>query len=129
VSTDAEAIAGEFYNGRRRYFSDSVTWRANAHLGLGLSYSFNDIDLPSGRFIVRIAELKTDVNLTTRHAGNLVLQWDNVSEQLGVNARLRWTVAPGRDLYLVVDRLLDTTDGYADLASNAIFKIVWNWLL
>lgn len=129
VSTDAEAIAGEFYNGRRRYFSDSVTWRTNAHLGLGLSYSFNDIDLPTGRFIVRIAELKTDVNLTTRHAGNLVLQWDNVSEQLGVNARLRWTVAPGRDLYLVVDRLLDTTDGYADLASNAIFKIVWNWLL
>jgi hypothetical protein len=128
LSTAAEAIVGEFYNGHRRYFSDAVTWRANSHLGLGLSYSFNDIDLPAGRFIVRVAELKTDVNLTTRHAGNLVLQWDNVSEQLGVNARLRWTIAPGRDLYLVVDRLMDAADGYAELAGSTTFKVVWNWL-
>lgn len=78
---------------------------------------------------MREASLRTDVNITTRHAGNLVLQWDNVSEELGLNARLRWTVAPGRDLYLVFDRLMDASDSYANLSSDTTFKLAWNWML
>lgn len=128
-SIEAEMIGGEFYDGTRRYFWNSANWRPNPHLGLGMSYAFNDIDLPAGRFIVREASLRTDMNLTTRHAGNLVLQWDNVSEELGLNARLRWTVAPGRDVYLVYDRLMDAADGYANLSSDATFKLVWNWMI
>jgi len=34
---------------------------------------------------------------------NTVVQYDNISRQLGLNSRIRWTWSPGNDVFLVVN--------------------------
>lgn len=45
-SLEAEMIAGEFYGGDRRYLWNSASWRLSPHLGVGMSYAFNDSITP-----------------------------------------------------------------------------------
>ena len=45
--------------------------------------------------------LRLDVATSPRLTTALFGQWDNESRRMAVNARLRWTRAPGSDAYLV----------------------------
>ena len=38
------------------------------------------------------------------------MQYDNESDSVGTNARLRWTVTPGSDLFLVFNHNMADTD-------------------
>ena len=59
-------------------------------------------------------------------------QYDSESRDLGVNTRLRWTIQPGRDLFLVWNRNWQRTldPGYRlDLDSDQIVvKLRWTTL-
>ena len=40
-----------------------------------------------------------------------VLQYDNVSDVLGINSRLRWIFTPGRELFIVLNQSFEDTRG------------------
>ena len=42
---------------------------------------------------------------------NTLVQYDNVSRQVGVNSRVRWTWRPGNDLFLVLNQGWDYESG------------------
>ena len=72
--------------------------------------------------------MRLDHTPNTRLAESLLLQWDNVSNELGVSARLRWLLAPDRELIFSLDRL-GYTGAQRDLLPNqtrAMLKLVWN---
>ena len=96
---------GSFYNGRLlqqmnylRFTSAKGTWQA------GLSTEHNFGTLKQGKFVQRLWQL----NLTYAFSPNLVLtnflQYDTESQSVGNNMRLRWTIKPGNDLFVVWNR-------------------------
>jgi hypothetical protein len=60
--------------------------------------------LKQGKFVQRLWQL----NLAYAFNPNLVLtsflQYDNESQNVGNNMRLRWTIKPGNDLFIVWNR-------------------------
>lgn len=61
----------------------------------------NDASLPEGDFIQRMYQVKTFLAFNPDLVLSLFGQYDSESENLGFNTRLRWTIKPGNDLFVV----------------------------
>jgi hypothetical protein len=102
--------SGDFYSGTRRNISPQLTWRQSKYFGLNLRYDWNDIQLPQGSFITRLARLTTEVNFSSTLYWVNLIQYDNVSEVLGVNARLHWIPKAGQESLIVLNHSLQDRD-------------------
>jgi hypothetical protein len=128
VWASMEARSGGYYDGHRNDQTLTVTWKPDPFWGLAIGGGRNAITLPAGSFTVRMATLRLDYTPTTRLAHGLLLQWDNVSAELGLSVRLRWLWAYGRELILALDRLGYTGErsGEPPQRTRALLKLVWN---
>ncbi len=109
--TGGEIAWGGFYSGRLTEASAHVGWsNSGGHLQLRLSGLQNSGRLPEGDFVQRLFQL----NSTYAFSPDLVLsangQYDTVSRNLGLFARVRWTPRPGQDLILVWNHGWQETD-------------------
>ncbi len=96
---------GTFYNGDLSQWEQFVRWSSSkGRVKLELSALNNFGHLPAGNFVQRLWQLHS----TFAWNPNLVLtsfvQWDTESQNLGANTRLRWTIKPGNDLFIVWNR-------------------------
>jgi hypothetical protein len=121
-------ILGEYLTGHRNDVSVFAGWRPVPLFGANASYSQNDIDLPEGRFIVRVVSFDMDVNFSTRLTTRLVVQHDNVSEDLGASWRLRWIVGRDNDIFVVFNHNWSTQEGMQTISRESIAKVAWNFL-
>jgi hypothetical protein len=110
VSGDLTYSWGDFFGGTRRNIGGEVTWAQSRYFGMGLSYDWNDIELPQGAFITRLMRLTTDVNFSSTLYWINLIQYDNVSEVVGVNSRLRWIPIAGQEALIVLNRSLQDRD-------------------
>lgn len=123
---------GTFYNGQLtqqanylRFSGPKARWEA------GLSSELNFGALPEGKFIQRLYQL----NLAYAFSPNLVftnyLQYDNESHNIGNNMRLRWTIRPGNDLFVVWNRgwtrLILTRDDLSIIPDNEVLAVKLRW--
>jgi Domain of unknown function (DUF5916)/Carbohydrate family 9 binding domain-like len=60
--------------------------------------------LPQGRFVQRLWQWKVLYAFTPDLTVSTFTQYDSEVRGVGLNSRLRWTVSPGRDLFLVWNR-------------------------
>lgn len=127
VSGEASVRFGEFYNGDREDFTLEASLRPSAFWGLSLRGAHTRLDLPAGKARVNLAALGLDLTPGPRLGASTLLQWDDISAEIGVNLRLRWTLAPGRDVFLSINRLFQDRRGLATIASEESVKLAWNW--
>jgi hypothetical protein len=113
---------GSFYDGTRLSAGGNVTWRPSRNLGLKAGYSFNDISLPAGDFTTRIVSGTAEVAFNSFLSWVTLLQYDNVSEVMGLQTRLVWVPRAGRKYFLVANRGLQDVDkdGHFSLVSTEI---------
>lgn len=116
-------LEGDFYNGTRTNLNGSVTWNQSRNLILSASYDWNDIQLPQGDFVTRLASLSSQVAFSSTLYWVSLLQYDNVSEELGVNTRLQWIPRAGQEGFIVLNYNLQDKDkdnsfesAYSDLS-------------
>ena len=57
--------------------------------------------MPQGEFTANVYELETDWDPTPSVSAKLQVQYDEVSDLVGLFARLRWIVQPGSNIFLV----------------------------
>lgn len=107
---------GDFFDGNRLQLDGGMTWRPSKYFEFDVSYNFNDIDLPQGDFITRLMQLRANIAFTSAWSWNNFLQYDNVSDTIGINSILRWNPEAGREVALVFNRLLEDDD------ENSSFK-------
>jgi hypothetical protein len=93
--------AGGFYRGRSVEASSGVRVRRSPHLLATLDLVRTAVTLPEASFTAQTVRLRTDWAFSPRLNSTLFAQWDNQSDRASVNARVRWTVRPGSDLYVV----------------------------
>jgi len=101
VRFSLNASRGEFYDGRSTEVSGSMRVRRVPHILATLEVSRSDVTLPAARFIANTVRLRGDYAFSPRLNATLFAQWDNQSSRASTNARVRWTVKPGSDLFVV----------------------------
>lgn len=96
---------GTFYNGRLLqqynqllYTSHKGSWQA------GFTVQQNFGKLTEGHFVQRLWQLNSTYAVNTYISLSTFLQYDSVTQNLGNNLRLRWTLKPGNDFFFVWNR-------------------------
>ena len=110
LSGGATWRTGDFLSGSRTNLIGNVAWRPSNHFAFGLSHDWNDIDLPQGEFITRLTRLTTDVNFSSTLYWVSLIQYDNVSELIGINTRLNWIPKAGQEGLIVFNHSLQDRD-------------------
>ncbi len=111
---------GDYYDGESLQTSVNLTWLPRRGWNLQTGYSENRIELPQGDFTVRQLSFNAMINFTADLTWTNRVQYDNVSEGMGINSRLYWIPEPGREMYLVLNW------GVADLDKDNSFASTYN---
>jgi len=126
VASEATFCAGDFYDGDILFGEVSLTWRPSKHFKAGLGAEYNDIHLPEGDFITRLLRLNLDVAFNVAWSWENFLQYDNVSDTVGVNSILRWIPRAGRETVLAVNtgyEDFDEDDRFRSYSRDLTFKL------
>jgi len=107
---------GDFYDGRRDTVGSNLNWRPSEHLSVALSYQYGDIELPAGNFVTRLMTVRADVAFTATWYWENFIQYDNVSDSIGINSIMRWIPEAGREIVLVINR------DYVDFDESGDFR-------
>lgn len=105
------AFAGEFWDGDRFDVGVDAAYRPGSWGTFTLNYDRNDIDLPSGEFVVHVVRARGDFQFGPFLSWSNFVQWDNQSEGLGLNSRLWWIIEPGNELFFVVNQAWEFDPG------------------
>ncbi|MGI9625582.1 MAG: DUF5916 domain-containing protein [Longimicrobiales bacterium] len=100
-SINGNLRTGGFWDGDRFGYQFGLDYRPKPGVTVGTEFERNEITLPQGAFDTNLFRLTGawDISPWSSVTGNV--QYDNVSEVMGLFIRARWILAPGNDLFIV----------------------------
>ena len=125
---------GDYYNGKRFHLRNGVGWRPNKHLSFELEYDYNKYEFPVSSCIETAdcdaATRQITFNNTIAFNSNWSLltlaQYDNLSENIGINMRLRYNRAAGQDFWVVLNHNMEEQipdEGFRSMQTIAAMKV------
>ncbi|MDH7943336.1 DUF5916 domain-containing protein [Pseudohongiella sp. SYSU M77423] len=96
-------LTGDFYNGERDNIRASLSWNQSSNFVLSTSFDWNNISLPQGDFITRLTSVSTQVAFSSTLYWINLVQYDNLSEEIGINTRLQWIPRAGQEGFIVLN--------------------------
>lgn len=126
-SISANLGYGGFWTGYRTMAGAGLIFRPLSGISLSTSWSINDVDLDKASFRTNLVRTTASVALTPFLAVTANLQYDDLSRIAGLYGRLRWTVRPGSDLFVVYTQnwVQDVLDRFSSLSSQTAAKIAY----
>ncbi|MEP7312656.1 MAG: carbohydrate binding family 9 domain-containing protein [Pseudomonadota bacterium] len=121
---------GDFYTGERLALGGEVSWKQSRNVTLRLAYDVNDIDLPQGEFSTRIFRTTVEVAFSSRLFWINLMQYDNVSEIIGLQSRLQWIPKAGQEFFIVANRSLQDLDKdgtFRSLTAEYAVRASYTW--
>ena len=100
---NTEGSVQRFYGGSLVSVTGGLNVAAGSHLGVGLTYTYSDADMPNGAFVAQVARLRLSYAFTTRLSANALLQWNSLDRELSANVRVNFIHRPGSDLFIVLN--------------------------
>jgi hypothetical protein len=110
VSGRIAYIDGDFFGGTRERVFGALTWTPSPRFRANIGYNINYIELPQGDFTTRLISTGLDVVFSSTLSWVNLIQYDNVSETVGINSRLHWIPEAGREMYFVINHNLQDFD-------------------
>jgi hypothetical protein len=107
---NAEVGWSGYYGGNRTEITLGGEWNITPQLLVGAEYQWNDIEVQDQRAITRQVSLIADIYFTPDVSLTNFIQYDNISDTVGINSRLRWIFQPGNDLFLVLNHNVESED-------------------
>ena len=120
--------AGSYSSNRSRMFSGSVTvrragffdgdkdsyelgfaFKPNYQLGAEISWSYDDIELPSGDFTTSLATTRLSYSFTPYMFLNALIQYNSTVQEIASNIRFNFNYKPLSDFFLVYNERRSTT--------------------
>ncbi|MDA1065516.1 MAG: DUF5916 domain-containing protein [Verrucomicrobia bacterium] len=115
---------GDFYDGTRTENTSELTFAPSKYFGSILAYTKQNVKLSGGDFDIKLASLTALVNFTPDFTWSNIVQYDNISDSLGVNSRLIWEYRPGKKIFLVLNQsYLDERTGFVLKQSDTTLKL------
>lgn len=98
-----ETTIGGFYNGRNFNLSGELNYRYQPFGNIALRVDFNDINLPGnyGQEQLFLIGPRIDLTLTDKFFITTYYQYNNLLDNMNLNARLQWRFQPASDLFIV----------------------------
>lgn len=120
---------GGFYGGKNSNPQLGFNFRSGKHIVMGIRFEQNRVRLPQGSFTTNIFSLRFDYSFNPRLTFYNFIQYDNESNNIGINSRLRWTIKPGNDIYCVINHSWIDYEGemkrFINYSNDIRFKIVY----
>lgn len=128
VSGTAEYETREFWTGTRTDYELSVVLRPLAGISFTTFWQHSNVNLAEGTFKTNLFRAETSIDPTTHISLTANVQYDNLSEVLGLYSRLRWILQPGSDLYLVyLYNWLNDPLELRSVSSEAVAKMTYSY--
>ena len=130
LSGSIDLERGSFFGGDRTTLAYSRgRARVTTRLSLEPSVSVNWVNLPVGEFVTTLATSRITYTMTPFMFASALVQYNNTSNRVSVNARLRWEYRPGSELFVVVNEERDTLTPRFPNLRNRSFVIKVNRFL
>ncbi|EAR01426.1 carbohydrate binding family 9 domain-containing protein [Maribacter sp. HTCC2170] len=123
---------GSFYEGNLDELELQVNWNPNALLGFELNGVRNIGRLPWGDFDQTLVGSRVRFNVNSDLQLNSYLQYDTVSNTLGLNVRVHWIFSPLGDVILVFNHNTlddDMTQNWVLQSQQVLLKFRYNFRL
>ena len=123
---------GGFYNGDLTQWENYVKWTSpKGRLQFGITTDNNFGHLKQGNFVQRLWQFQSAYAWSPNLVLTSFIQYDSESQNLGANTRLRWTIRPGNDLFIVWNRgwqrLILTPRVLSLVPDNELLAIKLRW--
>ena len=92
---------GDFYDGKLDQINGRVLFKPSELVTFQLSGEHNVGKMKAGNFDQTVLGLRTQVNVSPDLQLTSYVQYDDESEEIGTNTRLRWTFHPLGELFIV----------------------------
>lgn len=121
---------GDFYNGKLTQWQEYVNWTSRGgRVQLSANFENDFARLPEGNFVNRLWFLKSTFAWSPNLVLSNFLQYNG--RGFGSNTRLRWTIKPGDDLFVVWNRgwqrLFTTPDDLGLVPQNELIAVKLRW--
>ena len=121
---------GGFYDGKLDQLSWTGAWNPTPLLTVEFSGERNVGRLSAGHFTQTLAGTRLRVNFSPDLSVASYVQYDTESDSVGVNTRLRWTLLPVADLFVVYNHNIRSVLDRWRLDSNQLLiKLQYAWRL
>ncbi len=114
---------GGFYEGTLHQLIWTSAWTPAPLVTLELTGEYNVGRLDAGDFDTTVAGARVRLNLSPDLTIASYVQYDTVSKSVGTNTRLRWTVSPASDLFVIYNHnVRDLTDRWQFDSNQLLVK-------
>ncbi len=120
---------GGFFGGDRLEKFVELQWRQSAYFYIGVGFTENVVDLPSGSFTSHLASLKTDIAFNSKWSWSNFLQYDNTGDVFGLNSRLRFVPEAGQEMVLVLNQggVINASNNLSSTQSDVLLKLSYTF--
>jgi hypothetical protein len=92
---------GVFFDGDRQDIALEVGYKISVPFFVGLEFEQNDVDLSDGSFVTRIYRINADIFFNPDITLTNFIQYDNVTEKVGIQSRFSYIIKPGNEIIFV----------------------------
>ncbi|MGF1669045.1 MAG: hydrolase, partial [Balneolaceae bacterium] len=101
ISGQFDASYGNFWTGKRTEYRFSTDLRPWPGVNLDANWAHTRVRLPEGDFKTNLFRFEANIDPTPSLSFTSNIQFDTLSDLLGLFSRVRWIITPGTDLFLV----------------------------
>lgn len=95
---------GGYFDGDRLSINPELEWRPNEHLAFSLEYRYSKYDFPGGQeATTRQITFENEISFNSKMSLVTLAQYDNLSEDIGINSRFRYNLSAGQDIWFVLN--------------------------
>ncbi len=100
-ATQTSLTVGGYFNGSLFSVSGALAYRFQPYGSFTLNYSYNKIDLPTGKGNLWLLGPKADITFSKTLFWTTAVQYNSQFNNLNINSRLQWRFAPVSDIFFV----------------------------
>ena len=123
---EIEINTGGFWSGNRTEYKNNLTLRPLQGINLSIGYIHSLVKLNEGNFKTNLIRFLGDFDFSPFISFSSNIQYDDVSKQLEMNNRFKYTITPGSDIYFVYNHnWIDQTEGFKTTSNIGVSKITY----
>lgn len=119
---------GEFYTGHATTAELGLTLKPSKHFFFQILQERNYVNLREGSFTANVTQIRVNFYLSPYLTLQNYIQYDNLSRSWGINARLRWIIKEGNEIFIIYNEgWSDVLDRWSSLYRKAQFKVQYTF--
>lgn len=110
ISSTIVFAAGGLLGGSNFMSQLSGRWKVNENLTLSQIYEQSDVSFSEDSFTTRLIRSRINYSMNTSLSAAVLVQYDNESEQFGINVRFNYLFTEGTELFMVYNQINDNPE-------------------